>query len=67
MKHFDGHFIAQQKVPLKPFEIYTAPCRYVKYKPLVDICLDDPSYDYDDASVYLNIIEEVSSLGYCDL
>ncbi|XP_076096461.1 uncharacterized protein LOC143067239 [Mytilus galloprovincialis] len=60
MKHFDGHFIAQQKVPLKPFEIYTAPCRYVKYKPLVDICLDDPSYDYDDASVCLNIIEEGS-------
>ncbi|XP_052104389.1 uncharacterized protein LOC127737594 [Mytilus californianus] len=54
MKHFDGRFIAQQKVPLKPFEIYTAPCRYAKYKPLVDICLDDPSYD---ASIYLNIIE----------
>lgn len=57
LKHFDGRFIAQQGLPLKPFEIYVAPCRYIKYKPQVDICLDDPS---DNGSICLSVIEERS-------
>ena len=55
-KNFEGRYVTQQDMSLKPVEIYVAPCQYARYNPSVDMCIVDPSRKEE---ICLNIFEGV--------